>query len=170
MEDFEIGDTLFPVNTVIESSFNLDVIRAAYSYSFFQDERMDLAVSGGLYIMPISFNIRAEGVFEGEEKADITAPLPTLGLRFDFAITPKWFLRNHFDLFYLQIGNFKGSIMSFGSAVEWLPFNHVGFGLGFDSFNLGVEAEDSDSFPGVDFSGNIKFRYFGALLYVKAYF
>ena len=120
--------------------------------------------------MPISFQVSAKGIFEGEEKADITAPLPTLGVRFDFAITPKWFLRNHFDMFYLAIGDYKGGIMSFGSAIEWLPFKHVGFGFGFDSFKLGVEAEDSDNIAGVDFKGNIKFRYFGAMLYVKAYF
>ena len=50
---------------------------------------MYLAVAGGFYIMPISFQISAQGIFEGEEKADITAPLPTLGLRLDFAVTPK---------------------------------------------------------------------------------
>ena len=170
IEDFEIGDTVFPVNTVIESNFDIDVIRAAYSYSFFQDDRMDLAVAGGLFIMPISFKISASGVFEGEENTDITAPLPTLGVRFDFSITPKWLLRNHFDIFYLQISDFKGGIMSFGSAIEWLPFKHVGFGFGIDSFRLGVEAENDDNYPGVDFSGNIKFNYFGAVLYVKAFF
>ena len=36
LEDFEIGDTVFPVNTVIERNFDIDVIRAGYSYSFFQ--------------------------------------------------------------------------------------------------------------------------------------
>ena len=170
LEDFEIGDTTFPVNTVIESNFDIDIFRVGYSYSFFQDDRMDLAVSGGFFIMPISFQVRAEGIFEGEENADITAPLPTLGLRFDFAITPKWILRNHFDIFYLALGDYKGNIMSFGSAIEWIPFKHVGFGLGFDSFNLGVEAENDDNIAGVDFAGNIKFGYFGALLYVKAFF
>jgi hypothetical protein len=170
LEDFEIGDTIFEANTVIESNFDLDILKAAYSFSFFQDDRIDLAVSGGLYIMPISFQVSAKGIFEGEEKADITAPLPALGLRFDFAITPKWFLRNHFDMFYLAIGDYKGSIMSFGSAIEWLPFKHVGFGLGFESFNLGVESENSDNIAGVDFKGNIKFGYFGAMLYVKAFF
>jgi hypothetical protein len=73
-------------------------------------------------------------------------------------------------MFYLQISDYKGGIMNFGSAIEWLAFKHVGFGFGFDSLNLGVEAEDSDNIAGVDFKGTIKFSYFGAFLYVKAYF
>lgn len=170
LEDFEIGDTEFPVNTVIESNFDIDVFRAGYSYSFFQDERMDLAVAGGLYIMPISFKISASGVFEGEEKADITAPLPTLGLRLDYSITPKWFLRNHFGVFYLQISDYRGGIMSGGSAIEWQPFKHVGLGLGFEYFRLGIEAENDSNYPGIDFSGSIKFHYFGAQLFVKMFF
>ena len=40
----------------------------------------------------------------------------------------------------------------------------------FDSFDLGVEADNDDNIAGVDFAGNIKFGYFGALLYVKAFF
>lgn len=71
--------------------------------------------------------------------------------------------RNHFNIFYLAIGDYKGGIMSFRSAIGWLAFKHVGFGFGFDAFDLGVEAENSDNIGGVDFAGNIKFSYFGAL-------
>jgi hypothetical protein len=170
LEDFEIGDTVFEANTVIKSNLDIDIIRASYSYSFFQDDRMDLAATGGFYIMPISFQISAQGIFEGEEKADITAPLPTLGLRLDFAVTPKWILRNHFDMFYLAVADYKGYITNFGTAIEWRPFKHVGFGFGFDSFDLGVEAENDDNIAGVDFVGNVKFGYFGALLYLRAFF
>ena len=107
LQDIEIGDTIFPLGTEVTSSFDLQVFKAAYSYSFFQDDRMDLGVSFGIYVMPVAFEIEASGGFEGDEDESITAPLPVLGLRADFAITPKIFLNYSFDFFYLEYPPFS---------------------------------------------------------------
>lgn len=53
-------------------------------------------------------------------------------------------------------------------ALEYLPWKHVGFGLGIDAMRVGVEANGSD-YPGVDFKGNVEFDYIGAQLYVKVF-
>jgi len=73
------------------------------------------------------------------------------------------------DLFYLEIGDFSGGIADINIALEWLPWKHFGFGLGFDGMRVNVEAKGSD-YPGVDFKGKVEFAYFGAQLYVKAFF
>ena len=106
---------------------------------------------------------------QGSMKEDITAPLPVVGLGFDFAITPKWIIRQQMDLFYFEIGDFKGGITSYNFALEWLTWKHVGFGLGLDAMRVNVEAKGSD-YPGIDFRGDIEFSYLGAQLYLKAYF
>ena len=72
------------------------------------------------------------------------------------------------DLFYLEYGDFEGSISDFNIALEYLPWKHVGFGLGLDALRVRVEAEGSD-YPGVDFKGAVEFDYFGAQLYVKVF-
>ena len=110
LQDIEIGDTIFPLGTEVTSSFDLQVFKGAYSYSFFQDDRMDIGVSFGLFVMPVAFKIDAFGAFEGHERESITAPLPVLGLRADFAITPKLFLKYHLDFFYLEIDQFEGAV------------------------------------------------------------
>ncbi len=48
--------------TKVDTTFNYQIIRAAYSYSFFQDDRMDLAASIGLFVMPIKFEMSAAGL------------------------------------------------------------------------------------------------------------
>ncbi len=53
--------------------------------------------------------------------------------------------------------------------IQVLPWKHFGFGLGLDSMRVQVEAKGSD-YPGVDFKGKVEFNYFGAQLYVKAFF
>jgi len=75
LRDIEIGDTVFPIGTEVKSSFDLKVFKEAYGYSIFQDDRIDLGASLGLFVMPIKFEISASGLFEGDESESITAPL-----------------------------------------------------------------------------------------------
>ena len=49
LKDIQIGETLFPLGTQVTTSFDLQVFKGAYSYSFFQDDRIDLGVSFGLF-------------------------------------------------------------------------------------------------------------------------
>jgi hypothetical protein len=90
--DIDIGDLDIPLGTTVNTSLDIDIYRIGYSYSFFQDDRIDLALSAGAFVLPIKFDITAEGMLDGSESESITAPLPVIGLRADFAITPKWFL------------------------------------------------------------------------------
>ena len=90
-------------------------------------------------------------------------------MRADFAITPKWFFRSGIKAFYLEIGEFSGSILEASVAIEYLPWKHFGFGLGFDSLNVQVES-DGEDYPGIDFKGEVDFQYTGLLLYAKLYF
>ena len=151
--------------------FNFDIYKLMYEYSFFFDERADLNLGLGLYIAPIEVGVSAVvgGVFDGKMEEEITAPLPVIGLGFDFAITPKWIITQQVELFYLEYDDYKGAISSVNFALEWLTWKHVGFGLGIDAMRVRVEAKDSDV-PGADFRGNIEFSYVGAQLYLKAYF
>lgn len=162
------GGTIGPGD--VSTKLNFDIIKLKYEYSFVLDDRLDLNLGLGLFIMPIEFGVQAvvSGVGSTKMEEDITAPLPVGSIGFDFAITPKWFIRQQMELFYLEIGDFSGSIASTSFALEYLPWKHVGFGLGLDAMRVGVEANGSD-YPGVDFKGSIEFDYFGAQLYVKVY-
>lgn len=169
IKDEDGNDITIPSGSQVDGKFNLDIYKAGYSYSFIQDDRMDLAFVVGLYVMPIEVGLKSTGSTNVDEKETLTAPLPTFGLRADFAITPKWFLRSGFDVFYLEIDEFTGTLYETFISVEYLPWKHLGFGLGFDTFNLGIEADGKD-YPGIDFKGEIDFKYSGLLLYAKMFF
>jgi hypothetical protein len=155
--------------TVVETTFNFQIYRAAYSYSFFQDDRMDLAASIGLFVMPIKFELSASGRGSKQGDFNFTAPLPVLGLRGDFAITPRWMLRTNLDFFYLEYQSFKGALVDTRIAVEYNPWEHFGFGLGWDNFRVKLEAKDKD-YPGVDFQGVVKSQFMGVQLYARYFF
>ena len=168
-KDKDGNDQVIEAGTYLESFFDFDIYQLAYSYSFFQDDRIDLAGSLGLYVMPIDFGFTATGLVNVGGSESFTAPLPVLGVRADFEITPKWYFRSGLQVFYLEIGEFSGSILQTNVAIEYLPWKHLGFGLGLDSLNVKAEA-DGDDYPGIDFKGEVNFHYTGLQLYAKLYF
>ena len=167
----EPGDTIGP--GTIESVFNFDIYKLKYEYSFILDERADLNVGIGLFIMPIEFGVTYEagGITSGSVEESITAPLPVVGLGFDFAITPKWIIRQQLEFFYLEYDNFEGGIQSLSVALEYFPWKHVGFGLGADGMNVHLKVSEETDYPGLgDFVGTLDFAYIGAQLYMKFVF
>ncbi|MCY2960481.1 MAG: hypothetical protein NTY35_09985 [Planctomycetota bacterium] len=158
-EDITVGDTTFTQGTKVGLESSLSILRASYSYSFIMDERLDLSAAFGLYTMPFSFKF--QGV-SSSESSDFTAPLPVVGLHADIAITPEFFLKQSVDLFYLEYGGYTGSLADIYLGVEWYPWKHLGIGLGFESFRLGIEADGQE----IDLEGNVKYAQNGLFGYL----
>ncbi|MBI5553014.1 MAG: hypothetical protein HY911_15995 [Desulfobacterales bacterium] len=169
IEDSNGEEVTIPAGTTVEGHFDLDIYELAYSYSFFQDERVDLAASLGLYVMPMDFGLSATGLVNESGSQDFTAPLPVVGLRMDFALTPQWFIRSGTQVFYAEYESFKGGVLNFHAAVEYNPWSHVGLGLGFDTLNIHLEA-DGEDYPAVDLRGEVDFNYTGVQLYARVFF
>ena len=125
---------------------------------------MHVQVVAAVYTLP-TVNTHIKTV--GREK--FTAPLPVLGLRMYFALTPQWFIRTGSQVFYLEYDNFTGSVIEFRAAVEYNPWKHVGIGLGFDTLGIQLEA-DGEDWPGIDFEGNVDFKYTGLQLYLRWFY
>ena len=165
--DIDWGENNYPIGTTVESFFNVRVFQGSYSYALFQDDRFRISASLGFYVMPIDMGISADGI--GDEEDNITAPLPVFGIKVDFALTPKLFLKQSFGAFYLEYENFKGSIVAATLSLEYNIWKNVGLGIGVDTFRLKIETEGED-YPGIDFMGDLEFSYTGLLLYAKIYF
>jgi len=155
--------------STVDAFFDLDIYQLSYSYSFLQDERLDLALQIGTYIMPIDVGLSVAGAIDEQGSARFTAPLPVVGLRMDIALTPQWFIRTGTQAFYLEYDNFSGSVLEFRAAVEYNPWDHVGIGLGFDTLAINVEAEGED-WPGIDLNGKVNFNYAGLQLYLRFFY
>ena len=171
--ELEIGDVTYPVGARVESEFNFDIIRGSYSYALLQDERMRIALGLGVYAVPLKYGLKITTTSgrSAVEGADTTLPLPSLALRGDFQLIPRLFLYTGIDVMYLEIGDFKGSLLDVNAGLEYRPWKYVGFGLGYNGLSMAAEAEGSDSdYPGVDFLGNVDVRFTGLMLYGKFWF
>lgn len=151
-KELVLGNIIYPIGTEINSKYNLTILRAKYEYSFFQDDRVSLGASFGLFIMPVSLTVRA--LSQEEHKTQFTAPLPLVGIRTDFKITEKLYLNQSVEILYLSFSDFKGGILDLNVAVEHKTFEHIAFGLGVNSNRVNMEFKNLDS--SVDFFGNIR--------------
>jgi hypothetical protein len=169
-EDVTINGVTYPVGAKVESLFNFDIIRGTYTYALLQDERMRIALGLGVYAVPLEYGleVKTSGGRSGVNGADTTLPLPALALRAEFQLIPKLFLNANIDAMYLEISDFKGSLLDVGVALEYRPWKHVGFGLGYSSMAVNVEAEsESSKYPGANFIGAVDVRFSGLMLYGK---
>jgi hypothetical protein len=167
-QDIDLGDgNVIPAGTGVKTGFQINLIRADYSYSFLQDDRVDLAATFGFYVAPMDISLEATTGGGFNESFDVTAPLPLIGLRMDFLVAPKWYLRSSFSLFYLEIDGYRGGMSDIMLAAEYRPWKHFSVGLGLDNFRLAVEATGETAVPGIDALGQVEYNYNGVMLYVK---
>lgn len=103
-QDINIDGTTYPVGTTVDSEFDLAFYNVRYSYSFLQDDRVDLAGSVGLHVTDIGLTVRAP--VQGTAGDSVTAPLPLIGARLDVALTEKWYARSSVEFLYLAIADF----------------------------------------------------------------
>jgi len=169
-EELEINDVTYPVGAHVKTVFNFDIIRGDYTYAILQDERMRIALGLGVYAVPLRYSLDVEttGGRTVVEGADTTLPLPALALRGEFQLVPKLFLNSAIDAMYLNISDFKGSLLDVNVALEYRPWKHFGFGVGYNAMSVDVEAESNNSsYPGADFVGTVGVRFTGLMLYGK---
>lgn len=166
-QNLRIVDVLFPEGLVVNSRLELEALNVDYGYAFLQDDRVRVAATVGMHVEKRDFEISSLSRNLAESES-FTAPLPTLGLRGDFVLTPHWRLKSSLDALYFDIENTKGTLVDALLAVEYLPFDNVGIGAGFNSVRLSVESEGSDAL--VDVGGKTRLSHQAALLYLKLFF
>lgn len=162
-----------PVGAKVDTVFNFDIIRGTYSYALLQDDRMRISLGLGVYAVPLRYelDIQTAGGRSQASGADTTLPLPALALRGEFQLLRKLYLYASVDAMYLQVSDFRGSLLDTNVGLEYRPWKHVGFGLGFNGMSVNVEADGSNSdYPGVDFVGTVDVRFSGLMLYGKLSF
>lgn len=169
-EELDINGDTYPVGARVDTVFNFDIIRGTYSYAILQDERMRIALGLGVYAVPLEYELDIEttGGRNSVEGADTTLPLPAVALRAEFQLIPRMFLNTSIDAMYLAVSDFSGSLLDVNVGLEYRPWKHFGFGLGYNAMSVAVEGESSSSdYPGIDFVGTVDVRFSGLMLYGK---
>ncbi len=161
-EALKIGNVIFPKGTAVETDFDLRLLDFSYSYSLFQNDRFEVAPLVGVYGLDFDARVNSEtlGLREGEGDR---FPLPTLGARAVYQLSPAWRLRASAQYFFLSYDDYEGEIMEFGASVEWNAWSNFSVGAGYSRIDMDVEDKNENG-------GSGEYAYDGVWAYLAVAF
>jgi hypothetical protein len=161
--DIEWNGTLYPIDTSVNSEFDLGIYKVAYTWSFYRQDKNFLGVTAGLYIADTGTSLIAPNIGT-REVASVTAPLPVVGLRGQYYFSDKWSFRASAEFFLFEYNDWDGDLMDLYAGLDYQVSDRIAVGAGFNSvtFDLGVTKEN--------FTGNVDWGYSGGMVFVRASF
>lgn len=162
--ELDLGDDTYVIGDTIDSDINYTLYKLGYSYSFYHSSKVEASLSAGLNIT--SYDLKFASASGGSvESAGVTVPLPVFGLRFGYAITPKWSVRYVAESFFLDIEDkFSGALLNYELSTEYRLFKHFAIGAGLARLAINAEIDDDD------WRGSVSDSYRGYMLFGTLYF
>jgi len=161
--EIDLGLVSIPAGFRLDGSFETEIIRVAAGYAFSRSESYELGVDFGINFTTVKTSLRATvpGLPPVDVVSlDVSEPLPTIGLFFNYAISPKWYLNSRAGAFAFDIGDIDGTIYDFAGGLEYRPWERAGLGLGyfFNSADVTITAGGEKT--------DVEWEYKGPLLYL----
>ena len=172
-EDLQIGDEIYPAGASISTEFKIGVLPITYTYSFMNKKKYEFGGTIGLHWSTLYFDAAGSASLsdldvDANISADAAAPMPLIGLLYDYHFTPKWTVGAHGELFFLDIKDntfaFSGTITNLRLHTDYWVFNNLGLGAAVNWFALDVEVDDSD------WKGDLDYQYLGLQVFASIRF
>jgi hypothetical protein len=163
-QQIQVGDQVVATGATTQTGLSFNIYRLLYDYSFYRNDKVELAISPGLYVMKTTFNFAGQGIINGTPgnatvvHEEATLPLPSIGLVANYNITPKLQFQNRYDFFYLTLNNYTGSMFEFYAGLEYRLFRHFAMGAAYDRLQAGLRGDGDRGFS-FDFSYNLAYVY-----------
>lgn len=151
LEEIRFEDEVIPVGAEVALGFDIAEYGVAYTYILRPRERSSFGFGGGLRVLELKTTLfaRLEGqeVREWSSDAQVTGPLPFVGVEFRYMFSPRVRFQTDLGVFYVKIDDVEGAQALVRACIEHLTFDNVGFGFGIGGSTVRLEAED-DSWTG----------------------
>ena len=166
--DLPLPDTTLTIGTDARSYFNTDVLTLGYGYALMQTDRAAIIPYLALYVASweAGLEISALGLPQLQRTGDydLTAPLPMIGMAVHASVARRLSVGGSLGLFFLQVGDYGGSIIDLNANLIFRAWPFLSFGVGLATFTVDVRAEASD------FRGEIRYRYLGPSISIAGHF
>ncbi|MFN0242759.1 MAG: hypothetical protein ACKVWV_07680 [Planctomycetota bacterium] len=156
------GDETFPVNSTLDTEFNVSVTRLSCGYSFYKRPDKELGIALGFHLMDIEIEL-SSGSANADDAAAL-APLPVVSMYGQCALTDTWAVSSRLDAFRVSYDPYEGHVFSIGLDALFQPWRHVGMGFGWRSLAVEFSAEASD------WEGQANSHYQGPIAFVSCSF
>lgn len=163
-QQIQIRDQIIGAGASTSSSLSFNTYRLIYNYSFYRNDKVELGVSPGLYMMRTNFRFAGQGTVNGTPGSvalvdeQLTLPLPSIGLIANYNITPKLQFQSRYDVFYLSIGQYSGAMFEFYGGLEYRIVQHFAMGAAYDRLQASLRGDGHEGFN-ASFSYNLMYVY-----------
>lgn len=158
------GDQTYVVDTTVTTDSDLTIAKADYTYAVLDRRQGYLGVTGGLYVMAMKLTL-SEASLGTAESEDLTAPLPVIGLRGEYAFNDRVTLRGASQWFSIDVDDTSGSLRDIYIGADYRFGGRFAMGLAYNDVETNVRAEDSGGWQ-----GRLDWSYDGWLIYFKTDF
>jgi hypothetical protein len=146
----ELGDSEFDIGIDVLTQYDEQIAKVAYHYIFHDEGRVTLSVTPGIHFTKSRLSMQALGTVPGSPGVDesedrsIAVPLPMLGGRLVYRLSPKWQIIAVADVFFLDHGSQEGQLNDTHVLVEYKANDHFVFGGGLNRFSLDLQLVEKD--------------------------
>ena len=162
--DIDLGDQNFFVDETVRSEIDYTLYRLGYGYSFYHSPKTELTFTLGLNLTEYDLKFALDDGSKSES-AGVTVPLPVVGLRMGYLITPRWLVRYVSEAFFIEFEDvFRGAIINFELSTEYRLFRNFALGVGLARIGINAEVDDDK------WRGQVTDSYRGYTVYGTLYF
>jgi hypothetical protein len=173
--DVAWGDNTYRAGANLTSTTKFSDYELDYEYAFMRDPNYEVAGTLGIHYTDFSVTLSGVGTATGpggvttstgvvSRTGKVPAPLPVLGVRGGWAVSPNIVLDARLQFLGLDVNGNKGHWSDAHAGATWMFTRHFGAGLGYDYFNTRLDVTRSN------FNGQLKLGYSGVQAYLTGSF
>jgi hypothetical protein len=138
-EVLEWGDITYDVGAEVDFRYRMEIYELVYEYAFLRRPTYEIAASAGVHFTDMTLQLSGtatvtdpDGGTRTESAASKTsslpAPLPVLGLRAGWVVSPSWYLDAQIQYFRASYDGFDGYWSDIKLGATWMYNRNVGIG------------------------------------------
>lgn len=174
-EDITWGDYTFTAGARASARLEADNYWLSYEYAFLRRPSYEVATVIGVHYSDVDLTLSGQATLidangnvidddYATKAASAPIPLPLVGLRGNWVVSPRWVLEAGATYFRLSYGEFDGYWGELRASATWMYNRHVGLGVGYNLFRTAIDAEDDS------FTGRLDWNYSGLQIYLVGTF
>ena len=146
--DVAWGDATYKLGASIEAVTKFTVYELAYEYAFVREPTYQVAASGGVHYVDMSLQLSGAATVNGgtvaqfsRQSSALPAPLPVIGLRAGWAVSPQWYLGAQAQAFAIKVEGYDGTWTDVRLDATWMFSRHFGIGMGYNYFGATINVD-----------------------------
>jgi hypothetical protein len=169
------GDYSFGAPGLVKAETKFNIYEATYEYALIKDRDYDVLVTAGIHVDDFTAKLTGNATYTppngppqvvmgATASNSVTAPLPVLGVRGDWAATEHLYLDASGQVFKFSYQGIDGNWSDIWVGATWMFNEHFGIGVAYDRFAVHVDLSKGA------FNGRLNLGYQGGLIFVRGAF